>query len=99
VFPIHSTIFSEIHALVGCMGPVVYRGNEPKSKSIHANTLQCGISNRSGWRHADACSDRWSKRQDILLHCRTENLRTSKNKSERSNKDLRKAGMNEVEKK
>jgi len=107
VFPIHSTIFSEIHALVGCMGPLACRGNEPKSKSLYANTLHYGISNRSGWRHADACSDRWSKRQkDIQLLCRTENLRANKNKSERSNKDLKnikrgrlKKGNGEKEKK
>jgi hypothetical protein len=73
VFPNHSTIFSEIRALVGCMGPLACRGNEPKSKSLYANTLPCGISNRSGWRHVDPCSDRWSKRYDIQLHCRTEN--------------------------
>jgi len=62
VFPNHSTNFSEIRALVGCMGPLACRGNEPKSKSLYANTLPCGISNRSGWRHADPCSYRWSKR-------------------------------------
>jgi hypothetical protein len=81
VFPNHITIFSEIRALVGCMGPLTCRGNEPKSKSLYANTLPCGISNRSGWRHADPCSDRWSKIQDIQLHCRTENLRANKKKA------------------
>ena len=48
VFPIHSTILSGIHVLVGCTGPLACSGDYPASKSLHAKTLHCDTSNRSG---------------------------------------------------